>query len=386
MTSDNYQKKQALVIEARTAYDALTADQKKRITNYVELEKAELFIRRQSTDAKVGYVISFIDELNITTSSTGVLSDGPLKLTEKNNNVPTEKIWNSWKDYVVNARALYNTLNNQQKAQVTNLSSLEKAEGYLYQLKSDALKAMLKALPDAETVRAYEAPQPTTVPAAQEAVQSEELPAQEVPAEGSDFSDGSADAFTSDISEQPAAQMDIQSSEDIADVSNEETPDSVIADEAEVPDADFSTEEEIPAAGDTAKRALTETELKQIAAAKNAYDQLTETEETKFRSENTALVENMEKLIAMALTYEKGQNEYQQLFADEAALIYATVKDHPVDRDSYPQVKAFLDRYAKDYQGQENAMAGLKVKVGNQEMTFAEVIAALTAQADKAGR
>ena len=194
---------------------------------------------------------------------------------------------------------------------------------------------MLKALPDAETVRAYEAPQPTTVPAAQEAVQSEELPAQEVPAEGSDFSDGSADAFTSDISEQPAAQMDIQSSEDIADVSNEETPDSVIADEAEVPDADFSTEEEIPAAGDTAKRALTETELKQIAAAKNAYDQLTETEETKFRSENTALVENMEKLIAMALTYEKGQNEYQQLFADEAALIYATVKDHPVDRDSY---------------------------------------------------
>ena len=386
VTSDNYQKKQALVIEARTAYDALTADQKKRVTNYAELEKAELFIRRQSTYAKVGYVISFIDELNITTSSTGALSDGPLKLTEKNNNVPTEKIWNSWKDYVANARALYNTLDDQQKTQVTNLSSLEKAEAYIYQLKYDALKAMLKALPDAETVRAYETPQPTTVPAAQEAVQSEELPAQEVPAEGSDFSDGSADAFTSDISEQPAAQMDIQSSEDIADVSNEETPDSVIADEAEVPDADFSTEEEIPAAGDTAKRALTETELKQIAAAKNAYDQLTETEETKFRSENTALVENMEKLIAMALTYEKGQNEYQQLFADEAALIYATVKDHSVDRDSYPQVKAFLDRYAKDYQGQENAMAGLKVKVGNQEMTFAEVIAALTAQADKAGK
>ena len=82
VTSDNYQKKQALVVEARTAYDALTADQKKRVTNYAELEKAELFIRRQSTDAKVGYVISFIDELNITTSSTGALSDGPLKLTE----------------------------------------------------------------------------------------------------------------------------------------------------------------------------------------------------------------------------------------------------------------------------------------------------------------
>ena len=85
----------------------------------------------------------------------------------------------------------------------------------------------------------------------------------------------------------------------------------------------------------------------------------------------------------MALTYEKGQSAYQQFFADEAAQIYATVKDHPVDRDSYADVKAFLDRYAKDYQGQEDAMAGLKVKVGSQEMTFAEVIAALTAQADK---
>ena len=115
-------------------------------------------------------------------------------------------------------------LMNQQKAQVTNLSSLEKAEGYLYQLKSDALKAMLKHSRMQKLSALMKRLRPTTVPAAQEAVQSEELPAQEVPAEGSDFSDGSADAFTSDISEQPAAQMDIQSSEDIADVSNEETP------------------------------------------------------------------------------------------------------------------------------------------------------------------
>ena len=108
-------------------------------------------------------------------------------------------------------------------------------------------------------------------------------------------------------------------------------------------DVDFSSDEEVPAAGDTSKRELTEAELKQIAEAKNAYDRLTETEEKKFRSENTALVENMEKLLAMALTYEKGQSAYQQFFADEAAQIYATVKDHPVDRDSYADVKAFLD-------------------------------------------
>ena len=377
VTSDNYLKKQALVVEARTAYDALTADQKKRVTNYAELEKAELFISRQSTDEKVAYVISFIDELNITTSSSGALSDGPLRLTEKNNNVPTEKIWNDWKAYVVNARALYDTLDDQQKAQVTNTASLEKAEGYIYQLKADALKAMLKALPDAQTVRGYEAPQPTTVPSAQEAASVEEEQAVPAQSEGSDFSDGSADAFSSDaVDEQAAETVDIPQAEaaEAEDTEDVQT------------DVDFSSDEEVPAAGDTSKRELTEAELKQIAEAKNAYDRLTETEEKKFRSENTALVENMEKLLAMALTYEKGQSAYQQFFADEAAQIYATVKDHPVDRDSYADVKAFLDRYAKDYQGQEDAMAGLKVKVGSQEMTFAEVIAALTAQADKAGK
>lgn len=375
VTSDNYLKKQSLVVEARTAYDALTADQKKRVTNYAELEKAELFISRQSTDEKVAYVISFIDELNITTSSSGALSDGPLRLTEKNNNVPTEKIWNDWKAYVVNARALYDTLDDQQKAQVTNTASLEKAEGYIYQLKADALKAMLKALPDAQTVRGYEAPQPTTVPSAQEAASVEEEQAVPAQSEGSDFSDGSADAFSSDeVDEQAAETVDIPQAESAEDTEDVQT------------DVDFSSDEEVPAAGDTSKRELTEAELKQIAEAKNAYDRLTETEEKKFRSENTALVENMEKLLAMALTYEKGQSAYQQFFADEAAQIYATVKDHPVDRDSYADVKAFLDRYAKDYQGQEDAMAGLKVKVGSQEMTFAEVIAALTAQADKAGK
>jgi fibronectin type 3 domain-containing protein len=375
VTSDTYLKKQALVVEARTAYDALTADQKKRVTNYAELEKAELFISRQSTDEKVAYVISFIDELNITTSSSGALSDGPLRLTEKNNNVPTEKIWNDWKAYVVNARALYDTLDDQQKAQVTNTASLEKAEGYIYQLKADALKAMLKALPDAQTVRGYEAPQPTTVPSAQEAASVEEEQAVPAQSEGSDFSDGSADAFSSDeVDEQAAETVDIPQAESAEDTEDVQT------------DVDFSSDEEVPAAGDTSKRELTEAELKQIAEAKNAYDRLTETEEKKFRSENTALVENMEKLLAMALTYEKGQSAYQQFFADEAAQIYATVKDHPVDRDSYADVKAFLDRYAKDYQGQEDAMAGLKVKVGSQEMTFAEVIAALTAQADKAGK
>ena len=82
-------------------------------------------------------------------------------------------------------KSIYGTLDDQQKAQVTNTASLEKAEGYIYQLKADALKAMLKALPDAQTVRGYEAPQPTTVPSAQEAASVEEE--QAVPAQSEDL-------------------------------------------------------------------------------------------------------------------------------------------------------------------------------------------------------
>ena len=154
---------------------------------------------------------------------------------------------------------MYDTLDDQQKAQVTNTASLEKAEGYIYQLKADALKAMLKALPDAQTVRGYEAPQPTTVPSAQEAASVEEEQAVPAQSEGSDFSDGSADAFSSDeVDEQAAETVDIPQAESAEDTEDVQT------------DVDFSSDEEVPAAGDTSKRELTEAELKQIAEAKNA--------------------------------------------------------------------------------------------------------------------
>lgn len=48
--------------------------------------------------------MSVIDELNTVSKN---MADGPLKLTEKNNGVPTEEIWKDWEDYVVNARARY---------------------------------------------------------------------------------------------------------------------------------------------------------------------------------------------------------------------------------------------------------------------------------------
>ena len=347
LNAGNHEQKQALVTEARTAYDALTDIQKGYVANYGVLEKAELFLSTCEKDKQAAYVMSVIDELNTVSKN---MADGPLKLTEKNNGVPTEEIWKDWEDYVVNARAQYAALDAVQQEQVENLSDLEAAEGYVYQVKAEALKEQLEVLPDAATVKGYEA-QPTEVPVET----PEEITAETSVAEfDSDvFSDESADIFSTDTTEE-TQEADFAEMQDTA--------------ENDTPSADL--------------RALTDEELTMITAAKNAYEQLTAAEEEKFRTENAALVENMEQLITLALTYPNGQESYQQQFAAEAAQLYAAV--NPVSRDTYAAVKVLLDRYEKEYQPYAEAMAALKVEVNGQEMTFADVITALKEQTAKA--
>ena len=347
LNAGNHEQKQALVTEARTAYDALTDIQKGYVANYGVLEKAELFLSTCEKDKQAAYVMSVIDELNTVSKN---MADGPLKLTEKNNGVPTEEIWKDWEDYVVNARAQYAALDAAQQEQVENLSDLEAAEGYVYQVKAEALKEQLEVLPDAATVKGYEA-QPTEAPVET----PEEITAETSAAEfDSDvFSDESADIFSADTTEE-TQEADFAEMQDTA--------------ENDTPSADL--------------RALTDEELTMITAAKNAYEQLTAAEEEKFRTENAALVENMEQLIALALTYPNGQESYQQQFAAEAAQLYAAV--NPVSRDTYAAVKVLLDRYEKEYQPYAEAMAALKVEVNGQEMTFADVITALKEQTAKA--
>lgn len=347
LNAGNHEQKQALVTEARTAYDALTDIQKGYVANYGVLEKAELFLSTCEKDKQAAYVMSVIDELNTVSKN---MADGPLKLTEKNNGVPTEEIWKDWEDYVVNARAQYAALDAAQQEQVENLSDLEAAEGYVYQVKAEALKEQLEVLPDAATVKGYEA-QPTEAPVET----PEEITAETSAAEfDSDvFSDESADIFSTDTTEE-TQEADFAEMQDTA--------------ENDTPSADL--------------RALTDEELTMITAAKNAYEQLTAAEEEKFRTENAALVENMEQLIALALTYPNGQESYQQQFAAEAAQLYAAV--NPVSRDTYAAVKVLLDRYEKEYQPYAEAMAALKVEVNGQEMTFADVITALKEQTAKA--
>ena len=347
LNAGNHEQKQALVTEARTAYDALTDIQKGYVANYGVLEKAELFLSTCEKDKQAAYVMSVIDELNTVSKN---MADGPLKLTEKNNGVPTEEIWKDWEDYIVNARAQYAALDAAQQEQVENLSDLEAAEGYVYQVKAEALKEQLEVLPDAATVKGYEA-QPTEAPVET----PEEITAETSAAEfDSDvFSDESADIFSTDTTEE-TQEADFAEMQDTA--------------ENDTPSADL--------------RALTDEELTMITAAKNAYEQLTAAEEEKFRTENAALVENMEQLIALALTYPNGQESYQQQFAAEAAQLYAAV--NPVNRDTYAAVKVLLDRYEKEYQPYAEAMAALKVEVNGQEMTFADVITALKEQTAKA--
>lgn len=347
LNAGNHEQKQALVTEARTAYDALSDIQKGYVANYGVLEKAELFLSTCEKDKQAAYVMSVIDELNTVSKN---MADGPLKLTEKNNGVPTEEIWKDWEDYVVNARAQYAALDAVQQEQAENLSDLEAAEGYVYQVKAEALKEQLEVLPDAATVKGYEA-QPTEVPVET----PEEITAETSAAEfDSDvFSDESADIFSTDTTEE-TQEADFAEMQDTA--------------ENDTPSADL--------------RALTDEELTMITAAKNAYEQLTAAEEEKFRTENAALVENMEQLIALALTYPNGQESYQQQFAAEAAQLYAAV--NPVSRDTYAAVKVLLDRYEKEYQPYAEAMAALKVEVNGQEMTFADVITALKEQTAKA--
>lgn len=347
LNAGNHEQKQALVTEARTAYDALTDIQKGYVANYGVLEKAELFLSTCEKDKQAAYVMSVIDELNTVSKN---MADGPLKLTEKNNGVPTEEIWKDWEDYVVNARAQYAALDAVQQEQVENLSDLEAAEGYVYQVKAEVLKEQLEVLPDAATVKGYEA-QPTEAPVET----PEEITAETSAAEfDSDvFSDESADIFSTDTTEE-TQEADFAEMQDTA--------------ENDIPSADL--------------RALTDEELTMITAAKNAYEQLTAAEEEKFRTENAALVENMEQLIALALTYPNGQESYQQQFAAEAAQLYAAV--NPVSRDTYAAVKVLLDRYEKEYQLYAEAMAALKVEVNGQEMTFADVITVLKEQTAKA--
>ena len=100
---------------ARTAYDALTDDQKKQVTNYDVLEAAE----KKLSDLQVENVKNKIDGIGeVTLSSSSIIKA---------------------------ARSAYNALTADQKKQVTNYDVLQKAESELSDLqKADAVVTKIK--------------------------------------------------------------------------------------------------------------------------------------------------------------------------------------------------------------------------------------------------
>ncbi len=132
-----------VIITVREAYEQLTEEQKEYITNYAELENAELVL----SDLQIQDVISKIDSL-------------PEVITLED------------KEEVAAVRQAYEALKDDQKSFVTNLNVLESAERMIIKLETDkaaadTVMAMINDLPesltlddqkDVESVRtAYEA-------------------------------------------------------------------------------------------------------------------------------------------------------------------------------------------------------------------------------------
>lgn len=127
------------VSNARNAYNALTGDQKKLVTNYDRLTKAEAAIRQleqnEKDRAEANKVVSLINNL-----------PNPITLDSK--------------DAVSAARNAYNMLTASQKGYVTNYSKLQAAENRISELEAEArdqakvnaVITAINAIPDSVTL------------------------------------------------------------------------------------------------------------------------------------------------------------------------------------------------------------------------------------------
>ena len=162
ITEENGSHKETQVAAIRAAYDRLTAAQKALVTNLSALEAAENAVKEHkanaAADSKVPQIIELIQALRGTTAVSGnEAQDGPLSLTEKNNNTPTWEIWtDEWIQYVADVRGRISRLESGLVSLITNLPDLEAAEKYISQLWVDSVKGRIAALPSAETIAEYQ--------------------------------------------------------------------------------------------------------------------------------------------------------------------------------------------------------------------------------------
>ena len=358
LTAQNFADREIIAIEARTLYNALTAEQKALVTNYSLLEDAEMFIKENKVDADIADIIGKIDELRATTNPAGNRIDGPLKETEKNNGVPTKAVWDSWKDYVVNVRGMVDGIDPSRQSLISNLSSLVKAEGYIRQLNFQELKDMMNALPNASVIAPYTA--------------SERVGAE--PAEVSEEETSVVESVDTEEIAQSAEEM----AEEI-----QEVPETEKAVSVETADLEALPEEEMQEHVGASGRQLADAEITKLVDAEMAFEALSAADQKAFDEQNTSLVANMNALLKLAETYPVYKTQKLQKFADNASKVYAQIMAVPVTRDTLASVQALLDTYNNCYGSDKEALASVTVTVGNKTISFADVIAEIQKQVDK---
>lgn len=154
ITEHNYAEKEASIITARNAYDALEQEQKAFVTNLSVLEQAEYDFALLRGDEDVKEIMRAIHRLCEDTNAQGDTVPGPLAQTETSGEA-TWEIWAFWKDYVVNVRGLVNQIAVGKTDQIENLGDLEQAENYISTLEVTDVQVLLDELPDAENVGEY---------------------------------------------------------------------------------------------------------------------------------------------------------------------------------------------------------------------------------------
>lgn len=294
VTEENYSTKKDAILKARSAYEALTAEQKKYVTNYDALDQAEYNYALFQVDEEVRDVMAAIRELYETTDSKGNKIPGPLAQTETNGSA-TWEIWASWKDYVVNTRGLVNALAQEKLTNIGNIGDLELAENYISTLEVNDVAKLLEALPDASTIAEYIAAEPVTTEVTQ--IGGEEM----------------AEVADAGIYEDAEEITDVETYEE--------------------------SEENVSAAQ---KRQLTAAELKVIATAMNAYNNLSEKQQKLLMADR---VENLIALDAIACTYAAYNEEYLQMYVDELADYYLRYREKELYRSETAAIQAVVDKY-----------------------------------------
>lgn len=294
VTEENYSTKKDAILKARSAYEALTAEQKKYVTNYDALDQAEYNYALFQVDEEVRDVMAAIRELYETTDSKGNKIPGPLAQTETNGSA-TWEIWISWKDYVVNTRGLVNALAQEKLTDIGNLSDLELAESYISTLEVSDVAKLLEALPDASTIAEYIAAEPVTTEVTQ--IGGEEM----------------AEVADAGIYEDAEEITDVETYEE--------------------------SEENVSAAQ---KRQLTAAELKAIATAMNAYKNLSEKQQKLLMADRVA---NLIALDTIACTYAAYNEEYLQMYVDELEDYYLRYRGKELYQSETSAIQAVVDKY-----------------------------------------